>query len=169
MQNNRLDNNKAEQSNNQSSVASFMYIFLLCFAFITILAACSSGDDQKKTRTVGSETWEMTCGIADMPQFLTKHTDLTNELYAQVAEHSQTMEQLQCYCGCIHGTAIDEPHNNLLRCYWAEAPAEDGSITWTDHSTTCGICKHELEMVIDLTKQGQSAAEIKQAIDKAYN
>jgi len=168
MQNNRLDNDTTNQSNGNRHITSTMYIFLLCFAFITILAACSNSNASKKPQIVGSETWEMTCGVADMPKFLANHTDLTNKLYSQVHEHADTMEQLQCYCGCLHGSEIDEPHNNLLRCYWVESPSEDGTITWTDHSTTCGICKHELEMVIDLSSKGQTVEQIKQAIETTY-
>lgn len=159
--------NQVKPQAKQSS--SLMYLFLLCFAVITLLAACSMDQEEGHVHTVGSETWETTASTDELPEFLSNHTELTSTLYANVGEHAHLMNGLPCYCGCMEGTATDEPHDSLLRCYWSEHPADDGAVTWTDHSTTCGICKHEMEMVIEMSDQGRSLDEIKQAIQDAYD
>lgn len=157
-----------DEKENKGNTSSFMYLFLLAFAIITLLAACSMDSDKNHVQTVGSETWETTSSADELPQFLDDHTELTSNLYANVGEHAHHMTELPCYCGCMEGTEIDEPHDSLLRCYWAEHPADDGAVTWSDHSTTCGICKHEMEMVIEMSDQGKSIDDIKAAIQAAY-
>ena len=150
-----------------SSTSSFMYLFLLGFAIITLLSACSLNDDDN-IKVVGSETWEKTSDVSILPTFLEDHTEHTKSLYGQVHEHAHILSMLDCYCGCMEGTAIDEAHSSLLRCYWVEHPADDGAVTWTDHSTTCGICKQELEMVIDLSNKGSTVEQIVQAVEDEF-
>lgn len=159
-----------ESSNDHSSkLSSFMYLFLMAFAFITLLAACSlSKNEHSHVHTVGTEVWETTSTEEELPQFLDNHTELTHSLYSQVIAHEHTLGELPCYCGCMDGTELDEPHDSLRRCYLVEYPNDDGSVRWTDHSTTCGICKQELETVIRMTEEGSSLNEIKQAIDKQF-
>nr|WP_306812723.1 PCYCGC motif-containing (lipo)protein [Paenibacillus soyae] len=146
-----------------------MYAFLLAFAFITFLAACGMADnDDSGGHLHGSETWEETASVTTMPSFLKNHTQLTNDLYSEVHSHMHLLSGMPCYCGCMEGTEVDEPHDSLLRCYWAEHPADDGSVTWTDHSTGCGICKKEMEEVIALSKQGKTQEEILAYINENY-
>ncbi|MNJ70253.1 hypothetical protein D3C77_666960 [compost metagenome] len=78
------------------------------------------------------------------------------------------MSGITCYCGCADGLNGEDPHDSLLRCYWAEHPADDGSVTWTNHSTGCGICKKQMEEVIALNKQGMTAEEIRSGVDAKY-
>ncbi|URN94377.1 MAG: PCYCGC domain-containing protein [Candidatus Pristimantibacillus lignocellulolyticus] len=167
MEINEQKSNSDQTPLKQSNLSSFMYLFLVGFALITLLAACSMDKDEH-IHTVGSETWETTTSTDELPTFLSNHTKLTSELYSHVGEHAHMMGELPCYCGCMEGTEIDEAHDSLLRCYWAEHPADDGAVTWTDHSTTCGICKHEMEMVIEMSNKGSTLDEIKQAIEQAY-
>ncbi|HIW32110.1 MAG TPA: PCYCGC domain-containing protein, partial [Candidatus Paenibacillus intestinavium] len=156
-----------QSSSQQSNSSSLMYLFLVAFALITLLAACGM-DKNEHIHTVGSETWETTASSDELPTFLSDHTELTSDLYSHVGKHAHMMGDLPCYCGCMDGTETDEAHDSLLRCYWAEHPADDGSVTWTDHSTTCGVCKHEMEMVIEMSDSGSSLDEIKQAINAKY-
>ncbi len=147
---------------------SWMYLFAAAFACVTILAACGQGNKQNGAKLVGSEHWETTafCGI--LPQFLEQDTQLSRDLYSEVQNHSHIMKDLNCYCGCMHGTSVDEPHDSLLRCYWAKEPDENGQVVWTDHSTSCGICKKEMQMVVALQKEGKTKEQIIQAIDDTY-
>lgn len=147
---------------------SVFYALLFGFAFVTLLAACSLADDGGGAHLHGSELWETTASADQLPGFLNEHTSLTKELYGQVSAHAHIMSGISCYCGCMEGTETDDPHDSLLRCYWAEHPADDGAVTWTDHSTTCGLCKKEMEEVVALSKQGKSADEIREAIDAKY-
>lgn len=153
-----------------SAARTVMYAMLLGFALITLLAACGMADNDKNgaAHLHGSETWEETSSVTTLPGFLTNHTKLTAELYSEVHSHAHLLSGIPCYCGCMKGTEIDEPHDSLLRCYWAEHPADDGSVIWTDHSTSCGICKKEMEEVIALSKQGKTADEILKYIDENY-
>lgn len=159
--------NQNQASSKGGNSSSLMYLFLLSFAFITLLAACNM-DKEEHIHTVGSETWETTASADELPTFLSNHTELTTELYSHVGQHAHLMGELPCYCGCMNGTDTDEAHDSLLRCYWGKHPADDGTITWTDHSTTCGICKHEMEMVIEMSDRGSPLEDIKQAIKDAY-
>ena len=129
-----------------SRVKAVMYALLLAFAFITFLAACGMANDgDSGAHLHGSETWEETESVTTLPSFLENHTKLTSDLYSEVHNHMNLLSGIPCYCGCMQGTEVDAPHDSLLRCYWAEHPADDGSVTWTDHSTGCGICKHARE------------------------
>ncbi|GKU79767.1 hypothetical protein L3i20_v241640 [Paenibacillus sp. L3-i20] len=162
--------NGVNQQNTGSTSRGIMYAMLLGFALITLLTACSMGNDKESGHTElhGSETWEKTASLKEQPGFLKDHTKLTQDLYAEVHNHTDLMGGINCYCGCMAGTEIDEPHDSLLRCYITEHPADDGTVTWTDHSTSCGICKKEMEMIVNLSKQGKTDDEIREAIDEAF-
>lgn len=158
----------SKPTNNAShSIGSLMYLFLFAFAIITLLGACSL--HESNTKTVGSEIWETTASGDKLPSFLDDHTEHTAHLYGQVHEHAHTLDMLNCYCGCMEGTAIDEPHNSLLRCYLVSHPTEEGAVTWTDHSTMCGICKQELEVVIDMANKGSTDQEIIDTINEKFS
>ncbi|RCW45645.1 PCYCGC motif-containing (lipo)protein [Paenibacillus prosopidis] len=170
MKRQRLSAEQAAAEQNSSRIRGFMYAMLLAFAFITLLSACSLSDDEKDgaEHMHGSETWETTASYDELPAFLSDYTPHTSELYAAVNDHAHIMSGINCYCGCMDGVAVETPHDSLLRCYVAEHPADEGSVTWTSHSTSCGICKKEMEDVIALSKQGKTVDEIRDAIDAAY-
>jgi len=150
-------------------VRKTVYGFLFAFALITLITACGTANkDKGAEHTHGSETWQTTSSHEVMPDFLDNHTALTKNLYSAVHDHADIMSQVNCYCGCMDGTAVETPHKSLLQCYWAEMPGDDGSVTWTDHSTSCGICKKELEEVIALSKQGMTAEEIIAGVDAKF-
>lgn len=150
-------------------IRKLVYGFLLAFTLMTVLAACSTADsDKEPEHKHGSETWQKTSSHEVLPDFLDNHTALTKNLYTAVHDHADVMSHINCYCGCMEGTAVETPHDSLLRCYYAELPGDDGSVTWTDHSTSCGICKKEMEEVIALSKQGKTTEEISDAVDEKY-
>ncbi|MBD2872810.1 PCYCGC motif-containing (lipo)protein [Paenibacillus arenilitoris] len=153
-----------------SRLRGWMYAMLLAFAVITLLTACGlSGEDGGgETHLHGSETWETTGSYDELPGFLADYTPHTGDLYKAVHDHADIMSGITCYCGCADGVAVETPHDSLLRCYVAEHPADEGAVTWTNHSTSCGICKKEMEEVIALSKQDKTAEEIGAAIDAAY-
>jgi len=153
-----------------SRIRGIMYAMLLAFAFITLLTACglSNDDNDGAEHMHGSETWQKTASYDELPSFLSDYTPYTSELYAAVHDHADIMSGINCYCGCMDGTAVETPHDSLLRCYIAEHPADEDRVTWTNHSTSCGICKKEMEQVVALSKQGKTADEIREAIDAAF-
>lgn len=160
--------NEAVPHDSGSTIRTVMYALLLGFALITLLAACGTADDKGSAHLHGSETWEETSSVTTLPGFLEEQTQLTNDLYSEVHNHADLMSGIPCYCGCMVATELDEAHDSLLRCYWAELPGDDGSLTWTNHSTGCGICKMEMEVVIALSKQGKTADEILAAVNAKY-
>lgn len=166
----RQTDDKASDGQGSSRIRGIMYTLLLAFAFITLLTACGLSDDDKAgaEHLHGSETWQTTASYDELPAFLSDYTPHTSELYQAVHDHADVMSGVTCYCGCSDGLAVETPHDSLLRCYVAEHPADEGSVTWTNHSTSCGICKKEMEDVIALSKQGKTADEIREAIDAKY-
>ncbi|MFX3633769.1 MAG: PCYCGC motif-containing (lipo)protein [Candidatus Pristimantibacillus sp.] len=162
-----LDNSNEDRS----PFRGVMYALVLAFAFITFLTACSisNQEDQKNGQHQhGSETWETTASFDVQPSFLVDYTKHTGELYDSVHDHMDIMSHIDCYCGCMTGESdgLEAKHDSLLRCYIAELP--DDGVTWTNHSTGCGICKMEMEDVIAFSKQGKTLDEIKAAIDQKY-
>jgi hypothetical protein len=170
MKRQRLTDEQIAEEQASSRIRGIMYALLLAFAFITLLTACGLANDDKAgaEHQHGSETWQTTASYDELPGFLADYTPHTSELYKAVHEHADIMSGVTCYCGCSDGLAVETPHDSLLRCYVAEHPADEGSVTWTNHSTSCGICKKEMEEVISLSKLGKTADEISKAIDALY-
>lgn len=170
MKRQRLSEEQIAESLKHSRIRGIMYGLLLAFAFITLLTACGLASDDKSgaEHQHGSETWQTTESYDKLPGFLSDYTPHTSDLYKAVHAHADIMSGVTCYCGCSDGLAVETPHDSLLRCYVAEHPADEGAVTWTNHSTSCGICKKEMEEVIALSKQGKTADEIREAIDAAY-
>lgn len=155
----------------RSPLRGFMYALVLAFAVMTFLTACSlsnEADQKDGQHQHGSETWETTASFDIQPSFLVDYTKHTSELYANVHDHMDILSHIDCYCGCMTGDSdgLEAVHDSLLRCYVAELP--DDGVTWTNHSTGCGICKMEMEDVIALSKQGKTVDEIRDAIDKKF-
>ena len=158
---------KKPSEQHSKSVGSLMYLFLLAFALITLLGACSLQED--KQQIVGTELWETTDSFEVLPTFLDEHSEHTTQLYSHVHEHTHVMGMIDCYCGCMEDNGIDEPHDSLLRCYITEHPTDDGTVTWTDHSTMCGICKQEMEVVIEMKNQGSSDDDVIAAVKDKFS
>ncbi|OMF22421.1 hypothetical protein BK133_26350 [Paenibacillus sp. FSL H8-0548] len=170
MKRQRLTEEQIAENQKNSRIRGIMYGLLLAFACITLLTACDLANDDKPgtEHQHGSETWQTTESYDKLPGFLSDYTTHTSDLYKAVHEHADIMSGITCYCGCSDGLAVETPHDSLLRCYVAEHPADEGAVTWTNHSTSCGICKKEMEEVIALSKQGKTADEIRAAIDVLY-
>jgi hypothetical protein len=170
MKRQRLTDEQIAEEQRSSRIRGILYALLLAFAFITLLTACGLADDSKAgaEHQHGSETWQTTASYDELPAFLSDYTPHTSELYKAVHDHADIMSGINCYCGCAEGLAVETPHDSLLRCYVAEHPADEGGVTWTNHSTSCGICKKEMEEVIALSKQGKTADEIREAIDASF-
>jgi hypothetical protein len=170
MKRQRLTDEQIAEEQRSSRVRGILYALLLAFAFITLLTACGLADDDKAgaEHQHGSETWQTTASYDELPAFLSDYTPHTSELYKAVHDHADIMSGINCYCGCAEGLAVETPHDSLLRCYVAEHPADEGGVTWTNHSTSCGICKKEMEEVIALSKQGKTADKIREAIDASF-
>lgn len=141
--------------------------FILAVMALLIVAGC--GTDSGSTGAAHNhhgydgERYETTVSHNKLPSFLKDFSRRTNDLYAEVGNYEELLRSLDCYCGCM---TYDEVHDSLYRCYVASR--DENGVTWTDHSTSCGICLGEFEDAIKLAKQGKSNEEIRQAIDDKY-
>lgn len=68
-----------------------------------------------------------------------------------------------CYCGCVY-----MGHSSNLDCYITEISA-DGSITFNNHASGCGICVEITLDVMRLLNQGWGAPQIRSYIDSHYS
>jgi hypothetical protein len=85
-------------------------------------------------------------------------------LYQGARDHSAEYSQIPCYCGCA---IYQHPHSSLLSCFIKEKAA-DGSITWTDHSTSCNICTSVAEMTLAGLTQGTPLAQIRDLVHEKH-
>ncbi|WP_051236861.1 PCYCGC motif-containing (lipo)protein [Paenibacillus pinihumi] len=150
------------------SLAGFVFLALLAI----IVTGCASSGSEGQSGTnehanhvsaVESEQLEKTASLAALPGFLSNHTKRTSQLYKDVAEFRDVIDELNCYCGCM---TYEPAHDSLLRCFIASV--DEKEVAWSDHSTSCGICKMEAEDAVAMAKEGKSTAEIKKAIDDKY-
>ena len=85
----------------------------------------------------------------------------TEEAYAYAFEHPEIVEWMPCYCGCEamgHGSNLD--------CYFRHGQV--GKPVFEEHASFCDICVDITLTAKALHAQGQSLAQIRQAIDDAY-
>ena len=84
-----------------------------------------------------------------LPDFLVKLTgpakDRVTALYQGAMDHYQDFGYIPCYCGCASYTT---PHHSLAECY-IKAKGQDGTLTFTDHSTSCDICEGVARQTLD--------------------
>jgi hypothetical protein len=77
----------------------------------------------------------------------------TEKAYQVVAEISDAIDQLYCYCECDKHSG----HRSLLSCF-------------TDnHAANCDICQDEALDAAQMMKQGYGMAEIRSRIDGKYS
>ncbi|WP_166239075.1 PCYCGC motif-containing (lipo)protein [Paenibacillus turpanensis] len=106
---------------------------------------------------------ETTASAKTLPAFLDTQRSEIRSVYEVAAMYADVLEYVPCYCGCGESAG----HKSNLECFIHERKP-DGSIVWDDHGTRCGIC---LQIAVDaakMSKQGQSAKQIRDAIDQKY-
>lgn len=74
------------------------------------------------------------------------------EAYAAARSAPQILDGIYCYCDC----AKHSGHRSLLTCFESE------------HASRCDICMGEGLLAAQLTAQGRSLREIRQAIDAQF-
>nr|WP_233167312.1 PCYCGC domain-containing protein [Paenibacillus roseus] len=146
------------------------FVFLALLAIIAVGCSSSGSEEQSSSNNhaehvsaVESEQLEKTASLSVLPGFLSNHTKRTSQLYKDVAEYRDLIDELNCYCGCM---SYEPAHDSLKRCFIASM--DDKEVAWSDHGTACGICKMEAEDAVAMAKEGKSTSEIKQAIDDKY-
>ena len=83
-------------------------------------------------------------------------------LYQGAAANYDEFGYIPCYCGCA---IYEHPHGSLAACF-IKSQSPDGSLEWTDHSTTCSQCQEAAQMTIDGTAKGTPLKDIRAAVFK---
>ncbi|HET7079111.1 MAG TPA: PCYCGC motif-containing (lipo)protein [Chloroflexia bacterium] len=101
------------------------------------------------------------------PQFLVNLKDSTKDKtiarYAFAVSHAADLSKIPCYCGCA---LYQHAHTSLQSCYMRSIGA-DGTIVYTDHSTSCDICTGEVDLMMQVAPNTPLTA-IRQAIHQKF-
>jgi uncharacterized protein with PCYCGC motif len=98
-----------------------------------------------------------------LPGFMKMGDMRTKEAYQFAIAHPHETAKYPCYCGCV---AMG--HKSNLDCY-IKAIADDGTITFDDHASGCGVCVDITQDVIRMMREGKRAPEIRAYIDATYS
>jgi hypothetical protein len=101
--------------------------------------------------------------LHDMPHYVQSAEARVQQAYQFAVANPEPMKQLPCYCGC--GPI---GHKNLYDCY-VEGVNADGLLAFDQHASNCGICVDITHDAMRMLRQGQSASEMKDWIDKNYS
>jgi hypothetical protein len=86
----------------------------------------------------------------------------TEAAYSYAMYHPRVIEWMPCYCGCV-GTG----HRSNLDCFYK--PAATGQPTeFEEHASFCDVCVQTTLLAKQLTEQGKSTREIRQAVDQTF-
>ena len=105
-----------------------------------------------------------TTAAGQLPSFLSKAAANIQPLYQGALDHPDAYSQIPCYCGCA---MYEHPHMSLKNCFIANTAA-DGSITWTDHSTSCDICTGIAKMTVAGLSANTPLAQLREAVHAKY-
>lgn len=101
--------------------------------------------------------------VSHLPDFVKDTPPRVQEAYQYAIDHSDELAKYPCYCGC---GAMG--HTSNLSCYIKER-AEDGTISFDNHATGCGICVDITQDVIRLRDEGKASPEIRAYVDAQYS
>jgi hypothetical protein len=126
-------------------------MFLMLFAGL-VLSACGGKNDSTNSDHA-----------ARLPDFVKDTPPRVQEAYQFAVDHPDELAKYPCYCGC---GAMG--HTSNLSCYISDR-AEDGTISFDNHATGCGICVDITQDVIRLRDEGKAAPEIRAYVDAQYS
>lgn len=106
---------------------------------------------------------ELTASKDILPTFLSTQSKEINQIYQIVANNTDTLQYIPCYCGC----ADSANHKSNVNCFINEHKP-DGSIVWDDHGTRCDVCVNIAIQSAVWKKEGKSVTEIRKNIDTQY-
>ncbi len=98
-----------------------------------------------------------------LPDFVKDTPPRVQDAYQFAVDHPDELAKYPCYCGC---GAMG--HTSNLSCYIRER-ASDGTITFDNHATGCGICVDITQDVIRLRGEGMSPPDIRAYVDGQYS
>jgi hypothetical protein len=118
-----------------------------------ILAACGSSNNSDTN----------TANVAMLPDWVRSSPPRVREAYQYAVANPDELSKYPCYCGC---GAMG--HTSNLSCY-VQNIAPDGTITFDNHASGCGICVDITQDVKRLKAQGQSSPQVRAYIDAQYS
>jgi hypothetical protein len=124
---------------------------LLLLMMLAVLALSACGRDS-----------DAASHASQLPHFVQDTPPRVQTAYQFAIDHSDELAKYPCYCGC---GAMG--HTSNLSCYIRER-AEDGTITFDNHATGCGICVDITQDVIRLRGEGMSSPDIRAYVDAQY-
>lgn len=113
--------------------------------------------------TESGDVQEKTVGTHMIPDFLKTQNENVVLIYKAVAQNTELLEHIPCYCGCGESAG----HRSSKDCFVKEIEA-DGSIIWDDHGTKCNVCMEIALESIVLSRDGKTVEEIRSIIDSKY-
>jgi len=127
----------------------FAALIFLLLGTALVLSACG----QKSSSSQESK----------LPEFVQNSPSRVKTAYEYAIAHPDELAKYPCYCGC---GAMG--HTSNLSCYISDQAA-DGTLTFDNHATGCGICVDITQDVMHLRDQGKSSPEIRAYIDAQYS
>ncbi len=124
---------------------------VLLLAAALVLAGC------------GAEAGDGVASAAGLPDWLRSSPPRVKEAYRYAAAHPDEVAKYPCYCGC--GSM---GHTSNLSCY-IQNVAVDGTVTYDNHASGCGICVDITQDVMRLKAEGQSSPDVRAYIDARYS
>ena len=104
-----------------------------------------------------------------LPDFLANLTgpkkDRVTGLYQGALDHYDAYGHIPCYCGCAIYTT---PHESLAQCFIKDI-AQDGSATFTDHSTSCDICEGIAQLTVEGIAANKPLKDIRTEVFNKYD
>jgi len=98
-----------------------------------------------------------------LPDFLKDADVRVKQAYQFAAEHPQHVANYPCFCGCVF-----MGHKNNLDCYVSDIAA-DGTITFDNHASGCGVCVDITQDVMRMMNEGKAAPQIWAYINAEYS
>lgn len=131
------------------------FLLILMIVIPSLLSGCA---DNSKS---GARDLHM-APLSDMPAEVKQASVSVQEAYRFNIANPELMKQIPCYCGCG-----DMGHASNYACYVQDNT--DGKITFDGHALGCSICVDITLDAMRMLREGESAAEIKQAVDDTYS
>ena len=123
---------------------NFLYMFVLVLVLFTVSFS-------------GFSIISLNIRNVDGLPLAAQENEHVREAYMFAQERSELLEQLPCYCGCVH---MGHRHNR--DCYI------DDKGKWVEHGSLCGGC---VGVTLDAKKlflEGKSAKEIRSFVDDKH-
>lgn len=126
------------------------FALIVGIALIAVLAACQG------------QAYEL-APESQLPGFMSEAPAKFQQAYLFAVANPHDLETIPCYCGC---KAMG--HTSNLSCYIKDI-ATDGTITFDEHASSCGICVDITQDVMMLKGQGKLPSAIRSFIDAKYS